>query len=64
MEEIKFRVWDPAGKQMCPVIVADFQDIQTKAFCRFPKSGTQGIISADLMQYRRKGQERRRDLRG
>ena len=51
MREIKFRVWDPAGKQMCPVIVADFQDIQTKAFCRFPKSGTQGIISADLMQY-------------
>ena len=51
MREIKFRVWDPAEKQMCPVIVADFQDIKAKAFCRFPKSGTQGIISADLMQY-------------
>ena len=51
MREIKFRAWDWVEKQMCPVIVADFQDIKAKAFCRFPKSGTQGIISADLMQY-------------
>ena len=28
MREIKFRVWDSAGKQMCPVIVADLQDIK------------------------------------
>ena len=26
MREIKFRVWDPAEKQMCHVIAADFQD--------------------------------------
>ena len=32
MREIKFRVWDSAGKQMCPVIVADFQDIKAKVF--------------------------------
>ena len=51
MREIKFRVWDPAGQQMCPVIVADFQDIQAKVFCRLPKSGAQDIFSADLMQY-------------
>lgn len=51
MREIKFRVWDPAEKQMCPVIVADFQDNQSKAFCRLPKSGAQEIFSADLMQY-------------
>ena len=51
MREIKFRAWDWVEKQMCPVIVADFQDIKAKAFCRFPKSGTQGVISADLMQY-------------
>ena len=51
MCEIKFRAWDWVEKQMCPVIVADFQDIQAKLFCRFPKSGTQGSISADLMQY-------------
>ena len=51
MREIKFRVWDWVEKQMCPVIVADFQDTQAKVFCRLPKSGTQGIFSADLMQY-------------
>ena len=51
MREIKFRAWDWVEKQMCPVIVADFQDTQAKLFCRFPKSGTQGNISADLMQY-------------
>ena len=51
MREIKFRVWDPAGQQMCPVIAADFQDNQSKAFCRLPKSGAQEIFSADLMQY-------------
>ena len=51
MREIKFRVWDSAGKQMCPVIVADFQDIKAKVFCRLPKSGVQGLFSADLMQY-------------
>ena len=51
MREIKFRVWDPAEKQMCPVIVADFQDNQSKIFCRLPKSGAQEIFSADLMQY-------------
>ena len=51
MREIKFRVWDPAGQQMCPVIVADFQDNQSKVFCRLPKSGAQEIFSADLMQY-------------
>lgn len=51
MREIKFRVWNPAEKQMCSVIVADFQDIEAKVFCRLPKSGTQGIFSADLMQY-------------
>ena len=51
MREIKFREWDWVEKQMCPVIVADFQDTQAKLFCRFPKSGTQGNISADLMQY-------------
>ena len=51
MREIKFRVWDWVEKQMCPVIVADFQDTKAKFFCRFPKSGTQGMISADLMQY-------------
>ena len=51
MREIKFRVWDSAGKQMCPVIVADLQDIKAKVFCRLPKSGVQGIFSADLMQY-------------
>ncbi|WP_302950022.1 YopX family protein [uncultured Selenomonas sp.] len=26
MREIKFRAWDPVGKQMCHVIAADFQD--------------------------------------
>ena len=51
MREIKFRAWDWVEKQMCPVTVADFQDTQAKLFCRFPKSGTQGIFSADLMQY-------------
>ena len=51
MREIKFRVWDPPEKQMCPVIVADFQDNQSKVFCRLPKSGAQEIFSADLMQY-------------
>lgn len=51
MREIKFRVWDPAEKQMCPVIAADFQDNQSKVFCRLPKSGAQEIFSADLMQY-------------
>ena len=51
MREIKFRVWDSAGKQMCPVIVADLQDIKAKVFCRLPKSGAQEIFSADLMQY-------------
>lgn len=51
MREIKFRVWDPAEKQMCPVIVADFQDIKARVFCRLPKSGAQKIFSADLMQY-------------
>ena len=51
MREIKFRVWDPAGQQMCPVIAADFQDNQSKVFCRLPKSGAQEIFSADLMQY-------------
>ena len=51
MREIKFRAWDWVEKQMCTVIVADFQDTQAKLFFRFPKSGTQGIISADLMQY-------------
>ena len=51
MREIKFRAWDWVEKQMCPVIVADFQDTQAKLFCRLPKSGTQGNISADLMQY-------------
>ena len=35
MREIKFRVWDPAEKQMCPVIVADFQDIKAKVFVGF-----------------------------
>lgn len=51
MREIKFRVWDPAGQQMCPVIAADFQDNQSKVFCRLPKSGAHEIFSADLMQY-------------
>lgn len=51
MREIKFRAWDTAEKQMCPVIVADFQDIKARVFCRLPKSGAQGIFSADLMQY-------------
>ena len=51
MREIKFRAWDWIEKQMCPVIVADFQDVKAKVFCRLPKSGTQGIFSADLMQY-------------
>ena len=51
MREIKFRAWDWVEKQMCHVIVADFQDIKAKVFCRLPKSGTQGIFSADLMQY-------------
>nr|DAV75739.1 MAG TPA: YopX protein [Caudoviricetes sp.] len=52
MREIKFRAWDWIEKQMCPVIVADFQGSQSKLFCRFPKSGTQGIIDTDhLMQY-------------
>ena len=52
MREIKFRAWDWVEKQMYPVIVEDFQDTQAKLFCRFPKSGTQGIIDADhLMQY-------------
>ena len=51
MREIKFRVWDWVEKQMCPVIVADFQNPQARVFCRLPKSGTQGIFSADLMQY-------------
>ena len=51
MREIKFRVWDWVEKQMCHVIAADFQDIKAKVFCRLPKSGTQGIFSADLMQY-------------
>lgn len=51
MREIKFRVWDPAEKQMCPVIAADFQDNQYKVFCRLPKTGAQEIFSADLMQY-------------
>lgn len=51
MREIKFRVWDPAEKQMCPVIVADFQDIKARVFCRLPKSGAREIFSADLMQY-------------
>lgn len=51
MREIKFRVWDPAEKQMCPVIAADFQDNQYKVFCRLPKPGAQEIFSADLMQY-------------
>ena len=35
MREIKFRVWDPAGQQMCPVIAADFQDNQSKVFVGF-----------------------------
>ena len=32
MREIKFRVWDWVEKQMCHVIVADFQDIKAKVF--------------------------------
>ena len=51
MREIKFRAWDWVEKQMCHVIVADFQGVKAKVFCRLPKSGTQGIFSADLMQY-------------
>ena len=43
MREIKFRVWDPAEKQMCPVIVADFQDNQSKVFCRFQSLERRGL---------------------
>ena len=44
MREIKFRAWDRVEKQMCSVIVADFQDIKAKVFLSVSKVGNAGAF--------------------